>query len=231
MEKPTLPAARLFADEIGALYAKGLEETALWQQIASAMRKLLADPTLKQRAQSWPMTVEGAPTVRNLLFYEDPDYGFVFNATVRKPNVISNVHDHGDVWTLYGLNEAVRPCPATSARTAAHRILGRPSSSLSVGIRSDPAISTSCRPGKSIKSMPALTAASHSSCVHGDRERSSSANTIRPPDRSRSTMGHSKWCRRWRSFDLASLDAAKRSHRRCPTPIAGALVTETYAAE
>jgi hypothetical protein len=40
----------------------------LWRQIAAAMRKLLADPALKKRAQGWPATVEGAPTVRNLLF-------------------------------------------------------------------------------------------------------------------------------------------------------------------
>jgi predicted metal-dependent enzyme (double-stranded beta helix superfamily) len=105
MEKPTLPAARRFADEIRALYAKGLEETELWGAIAAAMRKLLADSTLRERAQGWPATVESAPTVRNLLFYEDADYGFVFNATVRQPNVVTNVHDHGNVWTLYGLIE------------------------------------------------------------------------------------------------------------------------------
>ena len=105
MEKPTLPSAQLLVDDIRALYANGLEETELWQQIAAAMRKLLADPALKERAQDWPATVESAPTVRNLLFYEDPDYGFVFNATVRKPNVVTNVHDHGNVWTLYGLIE------------------------------------------------------------------------------------------------------------------------------
>jgi len=75
MEKPTLPAARQFADEIRKLYAKGLEETELWGAIAAAMRKLLADPTLRERAQGWPATVESAPTVRNLLFYEDADYG------------------------------------------------------------------------------------------------------------------------------------------------------------
>lgn len=105
MEKPALPAARQFADEIRALYAKGLDETELWRQIAGAMKTLLADAGLKECAQSWPMTVESAPTTRNLLFYEDPDYGFVFNATVRKPNMVSNVHDHGNVWTLYGLIE------------------------------------------------------------------------------------------------------------------------------
>ena len=95
MEKPTLPAARQLADDIRALYAMGLEQTELWGTIATAMRKLLADPVLRARAQGWPATVESAPTVRNLLFYEDPDYGFVFNATVRQPNVVTNVHDHG----------------------------------------------------------------------------------------------------------------------------------------
>lgn len=105
MDKPTLPAARHFTDEIRSLYASGWRENELWQRIAVAMQALLADPGLRQCAQSWPMTVEGASTVRNLLFYEDPDYGFVFNATVRKANVISNVHDHGKVWTLYGLIE------------------------------------------------------------------------------------------------------------------------------
>jgi predicted metal-dependent enzyme (double-stranded beta helix superfamily) len=105
MEKPTLPAAQQLVDEIRALYGKGLEETELWQQIALVMRKLLADTGLKKCAKGWPATVESAPTVRNLLFYEDPDYGFVFNATVRKPHVVTNVHDHGNVWTLYGLIE------------------------------------------------------------------------------------------------------------------------------
>jgi predicted metal-dependent enzyme (double-stranded beta helix superfamily) len=105
MENPTLPAARSLISEIRTLYAKRLDAAELWQKIEVGMRKLLADPALKARAQEWPATVESAPTVRNLLFYEDHDYGFVFNATVRQPNVISNVHDHGDVWTLYGLIE------------------------------------------------------------------------------------------------------------------------------
>ena len=69
------------------------------------MRPLLADPELKARARGWPQTVESAPAVGNLLFYEDPDFGFVFNATVRKPQVVTSVHDHGAVWTLYGLIE------------------------------------------------------------------------------------------------------------------------------
>ncbi len=69
------------------------------------MKALLLDPAVRQAAQTWPTTIHGAGVAGNLLFYEDPDYGFVFNATVRKENTVSNVHDHGNVWTLYGLIE------------------------------------------------------------------------------------------------------------------------------
>jgi len=105
MKKPGLPAARRFVDEVRALYASGLEGETLWNRIRDAMKPLLTDPDLKESTRSWPLTVEGAPRVRNLLFYEDPDYGFVLNATVRKPDLVTNIHDHGDVWTLYGLIE------------------------------------------------------------------------------------------------------------------------------
>lgn len=105
MTKPTLSAACQLVDEVRALYATSFQKAELWEQIAGAMRKVLVDPAIRQAAQSWPLTVEGTPLVGNLLFYEDPDYGFVFNGTVRKPNTISNVHDHGAIWTLYGLIE------------------------------------------------------------------------------------------------------------------------------
>lgn len=103
--KPTLPAARKFVDEIRALYAQGLDEETLWAGIREAMAPLLADPGLKASSKTWPLTVEDAPKVKNLLFYEDPDYGFVFNATVRKADSVTSIHDHGNVWTLYGLIE------------------------------------------------------------------------------------------------------------------------------
>lgn len=104
-QKPTLPAARKFVDDIRALYAQGLDQETLWARIKDAMTPLLADPDLKKASKSWPLTVEDAPKVKNLLFYEDPDYGFVFNATVRKANSLTSIHDHGNVWTLYGIIE------------------------------------------------------------------------------------------------------------------------------
>ena len=39
----------------------------------------------------------------NLLFYEDPDYGFVMNALIKNPGGSALVHDHGPAWTIYGL--------------------------------------------------------------------------------------------------------------------------------
>ncbi len=104
VRKLSLPAARELAEQIRSLYARGLQEAELWQRIAGAMRKMLMDPALRQAAQRWPGTVAGT-SVGNLLLYEDPDHGFVFNATVREPNCIGSVHDHGPTWTLYGLIE------------------------------------------------------------------------------------------------------------------------------
>lgn len=100
---PQLPSAAKLVADMRELYARGLDEADLWKNIELAMRPVLADPHLKAKSKQWPQTVFGAPRVRNLLFYVDPDYGFVFNATVRKPNLVTSVHDHGDVWTLYGL--------------------------------------------------------------------------------------------------------------------------------
>ena len=43
--------------------------------------------------------------VDNLLFYEDPDYGFVMNALIKNPGGRAMVHDHGPAWTIYGVVE------------------------------------------------------------------------------------------------------------------------------
>ena len=104
MKKPQLPAASRFVDQIRALYETEPDLTKRWSAIREVMIPLLSDPALTESAKSWPLTVaDAAGGVRNLLFYEDPDYGFVFNATVRKANSVTSIHDHGDIWTLYGL--------------------------------------------------------------------------------------------------------------------------------
>jgi predicted metal-dependent enzyme (double-stranded beta helix superfamily) len=104
LSKPQLRAASRFVDTIRGLYQSEPDLGIRWTAIREAMIPLLTDPGLKESSKRWPLTVaDAAGGVRNLLFYEDPDYGFVFNATVRKANSVTSIHDHGDIWTLYGL--------------------------------------------------------------------------------------------------------------------------------
>ena len=39
----------------------------------------------------------------NLLFYEDPDFGFVINGLTKNPHTRTQIHDHAHNWTLYGV--------------------------------------------------------------------------------------------------------------------------------
>lgn len=103
--QPLIPPVRKFVDEVRSLCAAGLDANALWPRVAEPLRNLLADPDLKAHAKSWPDTKQGDGAPGNLLFYEDPDYGFVLNALVKAPHSTTNVHDHGKSWTLYGVLE------------------------------------------------------------------------------------------------------------------------------
>jgi predicted metal-dependent enzyme (double-stranded beta helix superfamily) len=63
------------------------------------LEELVRDPSLRQASKSWPST-EGRT---NLLFYQDPDYGFAINGVVRVPGRKGSIHDHAHSWTAYGL--------------------------------------------------------------------------------------------------------------------------------
>jgi hypothetical protein len=100
------------------------------------MQKLLADPTLKERAQNWPATVESAPKTR------------ITGLCSTQRFVVINVHDHGNVWTPTGWSKDMRPCTAMSVRTAVQRISDGPRSSWSAGTQSDPGDIDVVPPGK-----------------------------------------------------------------------------------
>lgn len=104
-ENRLIGPAQHFVDTVRALFAEGHEETTLWDLIGEELRILLATPELQAHTATWPDTKidDGPPS--NLLFYEDPDYGFVLNALVKSPGAVTNVHDHGPSWTLYGVLE------------------------------------------------------------------------------------------------------------------------------
>lgn len=101
-----LPAVQRFIDALRDLHENEPDERTRWQAAAEALRQLLADPELQAHARQWPTSpaklgLEGKHA--NLLFYEDPDYGFVFNGLIKRAAAKTTVHDHGPSWTLYGV--------------------------------------------------------------------------------------------------------------------------------
>jgi predicted metal-dependent enzyme (double-stranded beta helix superfamily) len=63
------------------------------------LKHLVGTESLRAASAGWPCT-EGR---KNLLFYEDPDYGFAINGVVRVPGRKGSIHDHAHAWTAYGL--------------------------------------------------------------------------------------------------------------------------------
>ena len=73
-----------------------------WEELAPLLRELLADPELRARSREWPARGPDDPP-ENLLFYEDPEFGFVVNGLVKAPRTRTPIHDHAHNWTLYGV--------------------------------------------------------------------------------------------------------------------------------
>lgn len=87
-----------FVQALRGLYAANGDPAAVWPQAASPLRALLADPALVAASAAWPVSGH-----ENLLFYEDPDHGFVLNGLIKAPGARTRVHDHAHVWVLYGV--------------------------------------------------------------------------------------------------------------------------------
>ena len=105
MTQSLLAPVRDFVDAARGHFAAGFEGAELWSHIEVELHPLLADETLRAHAADWPDTSDGNFKPGNLLFYEDPDYGFVLNALVKVPDAVTHIHDHGPSWTLYGVIE------------------------------------------------------------------------------------------------------------------------------
>lgn len=105
MRETMLPAAEEFVTRVRALFAEPMSDRDRWARACDHHRSFLDDPGLQAHAETWPdsLVEEGKPA--NLLFYEDPDHGFVINALIKKPGLKTSVHDHGPSWTLYGVLE------------------------------------------------------------------------------------------------------------------------------
>ena len=84
------------------LFAEEKDPAERWEKLVPLLRELLADPEIQESSRQWPECAH-KERAENLLFYEDPDYGFVVNGLTKAPNTRTQVHDHAHNWTLYGV--------------------------------------------------------------------------------------------------------------------------------
>jgi len=94
-----LPAFEKFIQELRSAWAELPDTEARMKKGQQLLEELVKDQTLREASKTWPST-EGR---KNLLFYEDPDYGFAINGVVRVPGRKGSIHDHAHSWTAYGL--------------------------------------------------------------------------------------------------------------------------------
>ncbi len=100
IDKQLLPAFAKFVQDLRKIWADNPDDETRMKKAHQLMEDdLLPDAELREHSRNWPST-EGR---KNLLFYTDPDYGFVINGVVRVPGRTGSVHDHADAWVLYGL--------------------------------------------------------------------------------------------------------------------------------
>ena len=93
------PAFEKFIHDLRTAWAQLPDMEARMKRGQKLLEELVRDESLRQASKSWPST-EGR---KNLLFYEDPDYGFTVNGVVRAPGRKGSIHDHAHAWTAYGL--------------------------------------------------------------------------------------------------------------------------------
>jgi predicted metal-dependent enzyme (double-stranded beta helix superfamily) len=98
-----MPAHRLsvldrLIGELRSIWSHESDPGTRMRRARPVLEAVLSDADLLAHSKTWPFTVG-----QNLLFYEDPEFGFAINATVRPPGSRGNVHDHAHSWTIYGL--------------------------------------------------------------------------------------------------------------------------------
>jgi len=103
MASQRLPVFQKFIDDLRQAFDAGPDTEAAMEQARVLLEGLVRDEGLRAHSKDWPST-EGH---KNLLLYEDPEYGFAINAVVRTPNRKGGIHDHAHAWTAYGLLDGV----------------------------------------------------------------------------------------------------------------------------
>jgi predicted metal-dependent enzyme (double-stranded beta helix superfamily) len=101
-----IPSALRFIDAVRDVHRGEPDLPARWKAVEPLLRQLLQEPELHAASRGWPVSHDRTNRrYTNLLFYEDPEFGFVVNGLVKDHSGDTAVHDHGDSWVLYGLLE------------------------------------------------------------------------------------------------------------------------------
>lgn len=99
-----ITAVEKFVSDVRAIFADTESVEDRFAQVAPLLKELLKDQELYEASKRWPFRNDPENGyIENLLFYEDPDYGFVLNSLLKKPGESTPVHDHAHTWTLYGV--------------------------------------------------------------------------------------------------------------------------------
>ena len=95
-----------FVHKTRALFAKEPDLEKRWNALRPILAELLADPEVIAASKHWPDCVPANGRAENLLFYEDPVYGFAINGLTKgdaRQGGQARIHDHAHIYTLYGV--------------------------------------------------------------------------------------------------------------------------------
>ena len=106
METHKTNALERFIEKTRALFAAEADLEKRWTALEPILAEMLSDPEVLEAAKGWPDCVPRDGRAENLLFYEDPDYGFAINGLTKgttRQGVRARIHDHAHIYTLYGV--------------------------------------------------------------------------------------------------------------------------------
>jgi predicted metal-dependent enzyme (double-stranded beta helix superfamily) len=104
MADKTPNALDRFVEKTRALFKRESDPEKRWTELRPILAELLADRQVREAAKYWPDCVHDGQRAENLLFYEDPDYGFAINGLTKNASRgRTRIHDHAHIYTLYGV--------------------------------------------------------------------------------------------------------------------------------